>query len=50
MGKGSRPRPQLISNEEKDFRWDYADGKYSDMGIEEFRKRIKEIRGKTGKP
>lgn len=29
MGKGSKPRPQSVSREELDLRWDYAHGKIS---------------------
>ena len=40
---------QLISNEEKDLRWEWYEGKFKGT-LAEFNKRIKEIRIKTGKP
>lgn len=39
-----------ISQEEWDFRWDYASHKYPNMSVDEFNKRITEFRRKTGKP
>lgn len=49
MGKGSKQRLKQISNEEYDLRWDYG---YGELKIteEEFKKQVKEIREKTGKP
>ena len=35
---------RLISYEEYSFKWDYGMGKYPNMTIEEFNKKIKEIR------
>jgi len=49
MGKGDTPRPRLISDEEYYLRWDYQTG-ILDITEEEFDKKIKEIREKTGKP
>lgn len=53
MGKGSKRRPRLVSREEEDLRWDYAQGK---IGPRTFDKRLKEIRdgldsraGRTGR-
>ena len=43
-GKGSKRRPCLVSREEYVFRWDYGIGKYPDMSIEDFNKRIEEIK------
>jgi hypothetical protein len=40
-GKGDKPRPRQVSQEEYDLRWDYAMGK---MDISEFNERLKEIR------
>ena len=50
MGKGSKPRPMQISQVEMDFRWDIAQGKYKHLTDEELKKKIKEIRKRTGKP
>ena len=44
MGKGCRRRPRLVSREEYEFRWDYGEGKYPDMNLIEFNKRVDEIR------
>ena len=49
MGKGSRRRPRQTSREEADFRDDYGRGKIK-ISLREFRKRIKIIRERTGKP
>lgn len=49
MGKGSWPRRRLTSQEEANFRDDYARSKKK-ISLREFRKRIAEIRRKTGKP
>jgi len=49
MGKGSRRRPTLISNEEAILRWAVARGELR-ITDAEFDKRIKEIRTRTGKP
>lgn len=48
MGKGSRRRPRQTSIEEDNFRWKYA---LSDrkMSLDEFNKRIKEIRERARK-
>ena len=40
---------QLVSNEEVDLRWEWYIGKFKGI-LDEFNKRIKEIREKTGKP
>lgn len=40
---------QLISNEEKNLRWDLLQGKIK-LSDAEFNKRIKEIRKRTRKP
>ena len=49
MGKGHKRRKTLISEEEHVLRWAYARG---ELGIteEEFSRRVKEIRKRTGKP
>jgi len=49
MGKGSRPRPMQISDEEYDLRWAVGSGEL-DMTPDEFDKRVAEIRKRTGKP
>jgi len=49
MGKGSRRRKALISEEEHVLRYAYARGEII-MSEEEFNKRVKEIRKRTGKP
>ena len=40
---------QLISDEEKDLRWDWLEGKFKGT-LAEFNKKIEEIRKHTGKP
>ncbi len=40
---------QLISNEEKDLRWDWYEGKFKGT-LEEFNKKKDEIRKRTRKP
>lgn len=40
---------QLISNEEKDLRWEWYEGKFEGT-LEDFNKQIAEIRKRTGKP
>lgn len=40
---------QLVSNEEKDLRWLWYEGKFKGT-LEDFNKQIKEIRRKTRKP
>jgi len=49
MGKGSKRRPMQISEEEYVLRWAYG---RDELWIteEEFQKRVKEIRKRTGKP
>ena len=49
MGKGSKRRPALVSEEELDLRWEYAMGHYNGM-LEDFEKEINEIRERTGLP
>jgi len=49
MGKGSKRRPRQISVEEDNFRWEYAQSE-NKMPLDEFNKRIAEIRKRTGKP
>lgn len=49
MGKGDKRRPRQTSVEEFDLRWDYAEGKIK-ISEKEFKKRIKEIRKRTGRP
>lgn len=48
-GKGSLPRKQLVSNEERDLRWAYFSHELF-ITEKEFNKRVKEIRERTGKP
>ncbi len=48
-GKGDSPRPRQISDEENDLRWGIIEGKIK-MTDEQFKKKIKEIRKRTGKP
>jgi len=40
---------QCISDEEKDLRWDWFEGKYKGT-LDEFNAEIAEIRKRTGKP
>lgn len=47
--KGDWPRRRLTSREEADFRDDYNESEKK-MPLREFRKRIAEIRKRTGKP
>ena len=47
--KGDWKRPCLTSKEEQDLRWDYAEGKLN-ISEEKMKKRIREIRERTGKP
>lgn len=47
--KGDWPRRRLTSREEADFRDEYDKSKKK-MSLREFKKRIKEIRERTGKP
>ena len=49
MGKGSKRRSMQVSQDEYVLRWAYGRG---ELGIteEEFKKRLKIIREKTGKP
>ncbi len=47
--KGSWKRPDQTSQEEQDLRWEYAKAKIK-MHINNFRKRVAEIRERTGKP
>ena len=47
--KGDWPRPRQTSLEEHDLRWEVQTGKIK-MSEHEFRKRIAEIRKRTGKP
>lgn len=49
MGKGSKRRLRQTSREEDNLRWVYAMG-YIGLTEAEMRKRIKEIRKRTGKP
>lgn len=49
MGKGSKRRKMQISEEEYVLRWAYGRGELR-ITEEEFNKRIKEIRKRTGKP
>jgi len=49
MGKGSKRRPMQISQDEYILRWAYARGELI-ITEEEFNKRVKTIREKTGKP
>jgi len=49
MGKGSRRRKTLISEEEHELRWAYLRGEIR-MSEEEFNEWIAEIRKRTGKP
>jgi len=41
MGKGSKRRPCCISNEERDLRYEYAEGKIT---LEEFNRRLQELK------
>lgn len=49
MGKESKRRPTLISDEENTLRWAVMRGELK-MSDEKLAKRIREIREKTGKP
>lgn len=40
---------QCVSNDEKDLRWKWYEGKFKGT-LEEFNKQINEIRARTGKP
>jgi len=40
---------QMVSNEEKDLRWEYYKGRFKGT-LAEFNKQITEIRERTGKP
>lgn len=40
---------QCVSREEMDLRWEYYEGKYKGT-LKQFRKKIREIRKRTGKP
>ena len=49
MGKGDKRRPQQVSNEEADLRWQYYKGRI-DITEEELNERIEKIRKRTKKP
>ena len=48
-GKGDTPRPLSVSQEEYDFRWDYAFGLVPRMSDEAFKQKIEEIRRANGR-
>ncbi len=51
MGKGSRQRKPIISEEEWSLRWSrLAGGDGCDMTEREFNNKVEEIRKRTGKP
>ena len=49
-GKGSNLRKTLISREEQDLRWAWAQEGIEGLNQEGFNQRVKEIREKTGFP
>lgn len=49
MGKGSKRRPMQVSDEEYTLRYAIGRGEIK-ISDEEFVKRIREIRNRTGKP
>lgn len=49
MGVPWKEGKRMVSNEEYDLRWNVIMGKIK-ISVKEFRKRIREIRERTGKP